>query len=442
MKATRICTLIFLLFLIIISSPSAQDSEQEVFEYLFDTLRTGDVSSTPIGVDEMKYIGNQYISRNDSTLMRYITAVVQFDIDFYADFELILIDSFYMKTYEITELDALGWSRLGATYLIRLEAEFPGKNIRVRWSLVDTIRKQQFARGKVEKRKSEWRLLGHEIANEVVKTLTGETGIFFSKIVYAKRNGENKELYISDFDGANERQLTNNQSINISPSFSPDGKFVFFTSYMHGDPQLYSVDVNSLITKKIGDFPGMMGAPSMSPDGDKIACVLSKDGNSEIYLLDLEGKVIKRLTRHRAIDTSPTWSPNGKHIAFVSDRTGRPQIYIMDSFGLNVRRLTYEGRYNDSPIWSQHGDRLTFVSRTKFGRFDLASIDTSGADFRVLTEVGMNENPHFSPDGKHIIFSSTRLGPQDIFTMDITGRNQRRLTRYGNCSNPVWGPLH
>ena len=69
------------------------------------------------------------------------------------------------------------------------------------------------------------------------------------------------------------------------------------------------------------------------------------------------------------------------------------------------------------------------------------TIDTSGVDYRVLTEVGMNENPHFSPDGKHIIFSSNRLGPKDIFTMDITGRNQRRLTRSGKCTNPNWGPL-
>jgi TolB protein len=113
----------------------------------------------------------------------------------------------------------------------------------------------------------------------------------------------------------------------------------------------------------------------------------------------------------------------------------------MDSDGLNVRRLTFQTGYNDSPVWAERGDRITFVSRTRGGRFDLASIDTSGVGYRLLTELGHNENPHFSPDGKHIVFSSTRLGPQDIFTMDVTGRNQRRLTRYNGCSNPVWGPL-
>ena len=175
---------------------------------------------------------------------------------------------------------------------------------------------------------------------------------------------------------------------------------------MRGDPQLFKVNINTLEIVQIANFPGIVAAPAVSPDGDKIACVLSKDGNSEIYVLDTKGRVIKRLTRHSAIDTAPSWSPDGRLIAFSSDRTGSPQIYLMDSDGLNVRRLTFQGSYNDSPIWSSRADRITFVSRTKHGRFDLASIDTSGYDYRTLTELGMNENPHFSPDGKHIVFSS------------------------------------
>jgi len=414
------------------------DNVRNIF---FDTIRTGDVKGTPIGVEGMKYIGNQYITYDDSLLMDYVTGTVQFDIDFHADLELIPLDSFYLKTYEIFEMDLLGWKRLGADLLVKLEAEFPSTKIRARWKLFDTIRRQQVARGVVEKHKSQWREIGHEIANEIVHTLTGEDGIFLTKIVYIKQIGSAKELFISDFDGAHTRQVTDNGSINLSPVFSADGKRIYFTSYLEGDPQLYSVEVNSGETKRVADFPGIIAAPAVSPDGNKIACTMTKDGNSEIYVIDLNGKVIKRLTWHRAIDTAPTWSPDGQMIAFSSDRSGAPQIYLMDSDGLNTRRLTYEGRYNDSPIWSNRGDRITFVSRTKRGRFDLASINTSGHDYRVLTEVGMNENPHFSPDGKHIIFSSTRRSPRDIYTMDITGRNQRRLTRFGNCSNPNWGPI-
>ncbi|MEA3297416.1 MAG: Tol-Pal system beta propeller repeat protein TolB, partial [candidate division Zixibacteria bacterium] len=317
----------------------------------------------------------------------------------------------------------------------------PGSKMRVRWRLWDIARKQQFAKGKIEKDKNSWRELGHDVANEIVHTLTGGKSIFRTMIVYIKKIDKAKELFIADFDGANERQLTSNGSINLSPVFTPNGREIFFTSYMGGDPQLYKVDVTTGKTLRVAEYPGIVVAPAISPYGNKIACVLSKDGNSEIYVLNMDGEIIKRLTRHWAIDTSPTWSPDGRMIAFTSDRSGSPQVYIMDSDGLKLRRLTFQSSYSDSPIWSDRGDRITFVTRTKQGRFDLASIDTSGVDYRVLTEIGMNENPHFSPDGKHIIFSSTRLGSRSIFTMDITGRNQRRLTHNGVCSNPNWGPL-
>jgi len=420
---------------------NAEAQFNDVRNLFFDTLRTGDVEPTPIGVSDMVYTGTDYISARDSLFMAYATSVVRSDIDFYADFDLVRVDSFYLKTYEITELDLLGWQRMGGVYLVRLEAEFPSNLMRVRWRLWDTQRSQQFAKGTLEGPKDQWRSLGHRIANEIVHTLTGEEGVFLTQVAYIKKLKKAKELFISDFDGANERQLTRNGSINLSPAFAPDANEIYFVSYKDGDPQLYRVNLDNDEISSVGKYPGIMAAPSVSPDGNKIACVLSKDGNSEIYVLGLDGQVIKRLTRHWSIDTSPTWSPDGRSIAFSSDRSGAPQIYIMDADGLNVRRLTYQGRYNDSPIWSGRGDRLTFVTRTKSGRFDLASIDTSGADYRVLTELGHNENPHFSPDGKHVVFSSTRLGPREIFTMDITGRNQRRLTRYAGCSNPVWGPL-
>jgi TolB protein len=413
----------------------------DVREYTIDTLMTTGFEPTPIGVDDMDYIGHQYITANDSTYMAYVTTVVQRDLDFYADFELIPIDSFFLKTYEITDLDLLGWRRLGADYVVKLEAEFPGANMRVRWRLFDVLHSQRIARGQFEYNRTFWREIGHDIANEIVHTLTGNRGIFRTRIVYVKKLGKAKELFMADYDGANERQLTNTGSINVSPAFAPNREEVYFTSYMDGYPQLYKVDIVSGVITKIGDFDGLVAAPSVAPDGRKIACVIAENGNSDIYVLDLEGRVIKRLTRSASIESSPTWSPDSRFIAFSSDRTGSPQVYVMDADGLGTRRLTFQGGYNDSPLWSMRGDRITFVSRTRTGRFNLASIDTSGADYRILTELGTNENPHFSPDGKHIVFSSTRLGGIDIYTMDVSGRNQRRLTRQTICSNPAWGPL-
>jgi TolB protein len=419
---------------------NSSGTAQGVRDYRLGTV-FGQFKATPIGVEDARYIGSSYIVADDSALMRSVTSVVQNDIDFYADFELVRIDTFYLRTYEIKELDFLGWERLGAEYVVKLEAEFPGTNVRIFWRLFDTSNRSQIARGSFEYRRQFWRELAHDIANDIVYNLTGERGIFRTKIAYMKRVGTAKEVFIADYDGTNERQLTRTGAINISPAFSPDGQTIYFTSFRDGDPQLFRVTVADGTVKKVSNFPGIAAAPAVSPDGKKIACVLSKDGNSEIYVLDLDGRVIKRVTNHQAIESSPTWSSDGRMLAFSSDRTGAPQIYLTDSDGLTTRRLTFTGKYNDSPIWSQRGDRITFVSRTKQGRFDLASIDTSGVEYRVMTEVGHNENPHFSPDGKHIVFSSTRLSEGDIYTMDLSGQNQRRMTRTGTCTNPVWGPI-
>jgi TolB protein len=426
------------LFLLVICASSGD--AQDVRDYRLGTVY-GQFKATPIGVEDTRYIGSSYIVGEDSSLMRWVTIVVQNDIDFYADFELVRLDTFYLRTYEIKEIDLLGWQRLGAQYVVKLEAEFPGTNMRVFWRLFDVSNQSQIARGNFEYRRQFWRELAHDIANDIVYNLTGERGIFRTKIAYIRRTGDAKEIFIADYDGTNERQVTRTGAINLSPAFSPDGQTIYFTSFRDGDPQLFRVSVSNGEVRKLTNFQGIAAAPAVSPDGKKIACVLSKDGNSEIYVLDLDGRVIKRVTHHQAIESSPTWSPDGRMLAFSSDRTGAPQIYLTDSDGLTTRRLTFAGSYNDSPIWSQRGDRITFVSRTKQGRFDLASIDTSGVEYRIMTEVGQNENPHFAPDGKHIVFSSTRLSEGDIYTMDLSGQNQRRMTRTGNCSNPTWGPI-
>ena len=160
----------------------ATAQEIGVREILFDTMSTGDVQPVPIGVDQMVYVGNEYITGGDSTLMEYVTRIVQRDLDFYADFELIMVDSFFVKLYEIVELNLFGWQRLGADHVVRLEAEFPGRMMRVRWKLWDANIKRQFARGTVDRKKDDWRNLGHEIANEIVTQLTGDPGIFLTRI--------------------------------------------------------------------------------------------------------------------------------------------------------------------------------------------------------------------------------------------------------------------
>jgi TolB protein len=394
---------------------------------------------TKIAVEDVKYLGIDYITPNDSVIMRNCAAILRNDLDFSPFFEIVPLDTFFLKHLELEEMNLLAWQWLGAAYVIKLEAEFPEQNIRIKYRLFGVDFQREIKKDQFETTKKDYRALMHRIANEIVKALTGDDGIYLSKIAYIRQIDGAKELFISDYDGYNERQLTFNKSINLSPAFSHDGEFIYFTSYLDGAPKIYMLSLRTNSVDLIAGYKGINVSPAPSPDGKHLACVLSKDGNSEIYLLDRKGDIIKRLTYSWAIESSPTWSPDGKEIAFTSDRSGSPQIYIMDVEGLNVRRVTYEGKYNDSPSWSPRGDRIVYVNRDRV--FRVCSIDAMGGDYKVLADLGDNENPHFSPDGNHIVFSSTRLGAQEIYEMDLFGHSQQRVTIKGGSSNPAWSPL-
>ncbi len=441
---TSMHRLILLLATVVLLLPAAgfAQSEERIRDIMFDTIMARTVEALPVGVDQMKYIGNQYITADDSAMMQWATKVVQNDIDFYADFKLIPLDTFFLRVYEITELDILGWERLGAQRLVKLEAEFPGSNIRIYWRLFDVKTNQQISKGQVEYHRNYWREMAHDVSNEIVYWLTGDQGIFRTKIAYIKQLKPGvKEIFLADYDGANERQITKLGSVCLSPTFSRDGKEIIFTSFRDGKADLYKVTVEGGAIAKVASYPGINAAPAVSPDGQKLACVLSKDGDADIYVLEITGRQITRFARPRSIESGPTWSPDGQQIVYSSDRAGQPQLYMADDDGLNEKRLTYRGRYNDSPRYNPKGDRILFVSRDDNGRFNIATVDVRGMEYHMLTNIGTNENPHFAPDGKHVIFTSSRGGGTDLYTMDSGGRNQRKLTATGNVTNPVWGPF-
>lgn len=286
-----------------------------------------------------------------------------------------------------------------------------------------------------------WRSLVHRFADDIVLQFTGEPGVSGTRIAFVAVEGRNKELWVMDLDGADARPLTRDRSIALSPSWSPDGSLIVFSSYRDGGPpHLYVVPGTGGKLYQISARPALNTSPAYSPDGREIACTLSKDGNSEIYVLDARGGSPRRLTDNRAIDTSPCWSPTGREIAFTSDRSGAPQVHVMDRDGGNVRRLTYEVSYTDSPAWSPRGDLIAFVSRTGSG-FDIYVCAADGADPRLVVSGSSNENPRWSPDGRHLVFASNREGPYALFVTDLDGRPPRKLDTGGRVAmSPSWSP--
>lgn len=288
---------------------------------------------------------------------------------------------------------------------------------------------------------SEGRYLMHRFADDIMLELTGARGVAQTEIAFlnASRNGK-KELMLMDYDGHNLRQVTHENSIVLTPAWSPDGRRIAFTSYAAGNPDLYSVTLATGRRIFLSDRPGLNTAPAWSPDGKHLALVLSRRGNSEIYLADAHGGNLKPLTSTRGINTSPNWSPDGKKIVFTSDREGTPQIYVMDASGAHVRRLSHGTGYADQAVWSPRGDRIAFSAR-EGGVFQIIVLDlATGEQIPITPDAGNNEHPSWSPDGRDIVFSSTRAGGSDIYEMHLDGSGVRRLTHTRKAISPAWSP--
>jgi len=287
------------------------------------------------------------------------------------------------------------------------------------------------------------RVMAHRLADELVSRYTGEPGIARTKIAYASDQRGGREVFVMDYDGYAPRQVTADGFLNLTPEWSRDRRSLVFTAYRNRRNQ--TIDLIELATGKRRTLVALAGlniTPSLSPDGRYLAFATSQDGNSEIYTLDTRTNELQRLTFQAAGDLSPFWSPSGRELVFTSDRGGGPQIYLMNADGSNVRRLTFEGDYNAAPAWSPRGDWIAFVCRSQEGQFKLCLITPDGQKrLQITTGPGIDDSPSWSPDGRHLVFSSMVNGQSHIFMINRDGTEQERLTSGGtHHSSPSWSP--
>jgi TolB protein len=285
------------------------------------------------------------------------------------------------------------------------------------------------------------RRIGHTFADEVIRYLVGKPGISLSSIAFTSDRSGNKEIWVMDYDGQNQRRITGHRSTSMSPAWSPNGGSLAYTSFFNGPPSIYVADMATNRKSPVVTSGSMNVTPSFSPDGGRVAFARSEGGNTDIYSANLSGGGLRRLTHSNAIDTNPAWSPRGGQIAFTSGRAGNPHIYVMDPEGTNQRRLTFEGDYNDGAAWSPEGVLVAYSSR-RGGRFQIAVTHVVTLATRVLTSgPGDNEAPTFSPDGRKIAYVSRRTGRKQIYVMDITGGNVQQVTQEGNNDMPDWSRI-
>jgi TolB protein len=338
--------------------------------------------------------------------------------------------------------DFKDWSTIGSVGLVKGRFAVQGDELTVELRLFDVAQAKELIGKRYVAKMKDYRRVAHKFADEIINQFTGTPGVFNTRIAYASTSGGRfKEIYVAHLDGTERFQVTNNRTINLSPSWTNGGKSIIYMSYKDRSPALYQFELFTGKEVKWSPANGHYIGGQASPDGQYVAATLEKGGDSDLYLMNTNGKVVRQLTSGPAIEVSPAWSPDGRQIVYVSDRGGSPQLYILDVAGGKSRRLTYTGSYNTAPAWSPKGDRIAYTGRVG-KRFAIFTIGVDGNDPRQLTQDSFDsEDPCWAPDGRFIAFASNRAGRYHLYVMQAGGENQRRLTGSGgDDTKPSWSP--
>lgn len=310
----------------------------------------------------------------------------------------------------------------------------------VRFRLWDVVRSQDLGGQSYVISQADLRLVAHRIADYVYEKLTGERGVFSTRIVYVTKSGSRYSLWVADADGENAQAALSSPEPIISPAWSPTGGHIAYVSFESRKPVVYVHEVSSGKRRLIANFRGSNSAPAWSPDGRTLAVTLSRDGNSQLYTIDATGGEAKRLMQSAGIDTEPVYSADGRSIYFVSDRGGAPQIYKVARTGGNAERVTFSGSYNISPTVSADGRWMAYISRS--GGFKLQLMDLASGAVTAITDTTADESPSFAPNSRLIVYATQQQGREALMTTTLDGKIKARLAgQGGDIREPDWGPF-
>lgn len=344
------------------------------------------------------------------------------------------------SAFKLETADSTKFKENGIALFINGNYKVVGDTIDLEVFLYDASTSELVVGKKFHFAKKSSRAIAHRFSNILVDQLYSEKGPFTSKILFTRRNGNNKDIWIMDYDGHNSKKITKG-GLNIMPAFIGSSDFVW-VSFKRGKPDIYTGSLKNGKNRALIYSRKVETSPEYSSITGKIVYSSSTSGNMEIYTVNRDGSDKKKVTNSTAIDASPTWAPNGASIAFISDRSGAPQLYTMDPDGGNVVRLTFRGRYHDAPSWSPDGKTIAFTSQ-RDGKFDIYTITIDGKTEQLVSGLapGSNRYPVWSPDGSHILFVSTRGGRSNLYSVSIDGKVVKQITNDGKSEMPDWSTI-
>lgn len=376
--------------------------------------------------------------RGDAQAPQKIAAIVQADLERSGQFRS--IDASGAALDESSRPDVAMWRQKSADSLVTGSiTRMADGRYDVRFRLWDVVRGQDLGGQSFVVTQGDLRLVAHRIADFIYEKLTGERGVFSTRITYVTKTGSRYSLWVADADGENAQSALSSPEPIISPAWSPSGGQIAYVSFESRKPVVYVHDVATGRRRLIANFRGSNSAPAWAPDGRTLAVTLSRDGGSQLYTIDANGGEPRRLMQSSGIDTEPVFSSDGRTIYFVSDRGGAPQIYRVPVGGGSAERVTFSGNYNISPSISPDGKWLAFISRVG-GAFKLHVMDLASGAVNAITDTTADENPSFAPNSRLLVYATQQQGREALMTTTLDGKIKARLAgQAGDIREPDWG---
>jgi TolB protein len=378
--------------------------------------------------------------RGDVQSPQKMASIIQADLERSGQFRA--VDATGPSLDEISRPDLSVWRQRSADSLVTGSVtRLADGRFDVRFRLWDVVRGQDLGGQSYAVPQADLRLAAHRMADFIYEKLTGDKGVFSTRIAYVTKTAQRHNLWVADADGENAQTALSSPEPIISPAWSPAGGQLAYVSFESRKPVIYVHDVATGRRRLLANFRGSNSAPAWSPDGRSLAVTLSRDGGSQLYVMDANGGEPRRLTQTAGIDTEPVFTADGRSIYFVSDRGGSPQIYRMPTSGGQAERVTFSGSYNISPTISPDGRWLAYVSRVN-GAFKLQAMELSSGNVTALTDTVADESPSFAPNSRLIVYATQQQGREALMTTTLDGKIKARLAgQGGDIREPAWGPF-
>lgn len=460
-------TFFFSLLALALLSSLPPTSREVRSDDIYINIGEANIKKSLLAIPSMLYFGTNPSSKANIDVGQELFKVINNDLTVSGFFTLIKPEAFLEDPAKTSLKPAPGdpkgfdfnkWKTIGTEFLIRGGYRVSGDKVSLEIFLYH-VPKASLVMGKTyEGSRSSIRTIAHTFADDAIKALTGKRGMFRTKIVASVQSGGvgNKEIYVMDWDGENQKKITDHKSIAISPAWSNNGKKVAYTAFAYHtkaktrNPDLFIYELETGKRWLVSYRKGQNSGATFLPGDDNLLLTLSQGGTPDIFKMTADGKSLSPLTNGpgKSMNVEPDYSPNSGKVAFSSDRSGKPMVYTMDLDGGSVKRLTFAGKYNANPSWSPDGKKIAFAGYDK-GNFDIFVINADGSNLKRLTAATKsngrnadNEQPSWSPDGRHIVFVSDRTGLNQVYMISPDGSNERRLTYDRNAYfQPKWSPF-